>query len=276
MPVRISIVTPSYNQAAFLEETLRSVIAQSKFIHEYFVCDGGSTDGSVDIIRRYADRITHWVSEKDAGQSDAIHKGFTRATGDYLLWINSDDVLLPGALERAHAALAAYPNWDAVTGFHVRMDAASRILSAHRIPGENPAYARWGIHHTIQQTCFFRKRLYEQVGGLDLSLDCVMDTELFCRMFDAGSVWGHIPHYQAGFRQHAAAKGSAEKWSEKYRQEVEWLRQKAPQYCAPNLKHRAGLIAYRASQIISGRQVRGMLDARRWRGKTLSEVFPFP
>src|SRR5204863_9724629 len=147
----------SFNQAAFLEETLRSVIAQKQFVHEYFVVDGGSTDGSVELIRRHADQIDFWLSEKDAGQADAIQKGFSRATGDYLFWLNSDDVLLPGALEKVHAALDAHPQWDALTGYHVRMDAGSRILSCHRTPAEGPVRAKWGIHHVIQQTCFFRR-----------------------------------------------------------------------------------------------------------------------
>ena len=127
MPVRISIVTPSFNQAAFLEETLRSVIAQRKYIHEYFVIDGGSTDGAAEIVHRHAADLDFWISEKDAGQSDAIHKGFSRATGDYLFWLNSDDVLLPGTLwKKLHAALEVHADWDALTGWHVRMDACFR------------------------------------------------------------------------------------------------------------------------------------------------------
>jgi glycosyltransferase involved in cell wall biosynthesis len=276
MPVRLSIITPSYNQAAFLDETLRSIIAQREFIHEWFVIDGGSTDGSVDIIRSHAAHIDHWVSEKDQGQSDAIHKGFSRATGDFLYWLNSDDVLLPQTLQKVHAALEQNPSWDALTGYHVRMDDRSKVISAHRIPPEDPARALWGMHHVIQQTCFFRRSLYEQIGGLDLSLDCVMDTDLWCRMFDAGSHWGHLPQYLAGFRQHAAAKGSAQRWMLKYRAEEKMLQEKYPQYCAINLKHQVGLLVYRASQIFSGRHPLALRDARRWRGKTLAEVFHLP
>ncbi len=273
MPVRISVVTPSFNQAAFLEETLRSVIAQKQFVHEYFVVDGGSTDGSVELIRRHADQIDFWLSEKDAGQADAIQKGFSRASGDYLFWLNSDDVLLPGALEKVHAALDAHPHWDALTGYHVRMDADSRIISCHRTPTESAMRARWGIHHVIQQTCFFRRSLYEKIGKIDPQLHCVLDTELWCRMFDAGAVWGHIPHYLAGFRQHGAAKGSDSKWLQMYRDEEEMLRQKYPRYCADNLKHKAGLLWYRAGQVLGGRHLLAIRDSRRFRGKTLAEAF---
>src|SRR5207302_74615 len=125
--------------------------------------------------------------------------------------------------------------WDALTGYHVRMDADSRILSMHRTPGECPAKARWGVHHVIQQTCFFRRSLYEQAGGIDRSLHCVLDTDLWCRMFDAASTWGHISDYLAGFRQHPAAKGSSPNWLTMYRQEEAMLRRKYPQYCADNL-----------------------------------------
>ena len=255
---RITLVTPSFNQARFLEETLRSVISQREFVHEYMVIDGGSTDGSVDLIRRHADRIDYWVSEKDAGQSEAIDKGFSRATGDYLFWLNSDDVLLPGAMAKVYAALEVNPQWDALTGYHVRMDGESRHVSAHRIPSEDPVAARWGKHHVIQQTCFFRKSLYEKIGGLDRSLHCVMDTDLWCRMFEAGSTWGHIPEYLAGFRQHAAAKGSAAQWTAQYREEEAMLRRKYPQFCADNLKHRLGLLGYRAvldTAVHSGREL---------------------
>src|SRR5436305_2105639 len=109
MATTISVVTPSYNQVRYVEQTLRSVISQREDVHEYFVLDGGSTDGSADVIRRYAGRIDYWVSEKDKGQSDAIHKGFSRATGDVLCWLNSDDLFLPGALRKVREAFDRHP-----------------------------------------------------------------------------------------------------------------------------------------------------------------------
>ncbi|HSI35140.1 MAG TPA: glycosyltransferase, partial [Tepidisphaeraceae bacterium] len=237
--------------------------------------DGGSTDGSADLIRRHAEAapgaIDWWVSERDAGQADAIAKGFARATGDVLCWLNSDDVFLPGAIARARAAFDAHPDWDALTAWHVRMDADSRILSMHRIPAENPRLARWGIHHVNQQTCFFKRAAYEAVGGIDRNLHCVLDTDLWCRMFDRNTRWGHIPEYLAAFRQHATAKGTA--WTTEYAQEEQWMRENHPHYCARTPKHALGQFAYRVAQVLTARHPRALADTRRHRGRTLTEVF---
>ena len=272
---KISIVTPSFNQGQYIEQTILSVLNQNYPNLEYFIIDGCSTDNTVEIIKKYADRISYWVSEKDSGQAEAIAKGFSRATGDVLAWINSDDIYLPGAIAEFSAAFEAHPNWDALTAYHVRMDEGSRILTLHRIPAENPVAAQWGWHHVNQQTCFFKRVVYEKVGGMNLNQHCVLDTDLWLRMFEAGTTWGHIPKYLAGFRSHAAAKGAADsKWAQRYAHEEECMRTKFPQYCAANLKHRLGLMAYKARQILSGRHLRAAADIRKYRGKTLAEVFP--
>jgi glycosyltransferase involved in cell wall biosynthesis len=275
MPPTISVVTPSFNQAKFLEETLRSVLAQRDQIHEYFVIDGGSTDGSTDIIRRYDEQqgggIDYWESTKDQGQADAINKGFARCTGDFLCWLNSDDVFLPGALTKVRKAFEDHPHWDVLTAWHVRIDAESRILTARRVPGDSPSRARWGPHNVCQQTCFFRRSLYEKVGPLDLQLHCALDLELWYRMWDAGSTWGHIPDYLAGYREHPSAKTSS--WQKQFAIESVWMNQRYPQYNADTLKHRTGLRVYRAMQLLSGRHFLAKRDTQRWRGKLLSDVF---
>jgi glycosyltransferase involved in cell wall biosynthesis len=271
MPPTLSILTPSFNQAPFLEQTLRSVFSQRAQIHEYFVYDGGSTDGSVELIKRYACEIDHWVSEKDKGQSDALARGFARATGDYLAWLNSDDVYLPRALERIRAALAANPHWDVVTGNHVRIDADGRILSLHRLPAESQTAARWGVFHPNQPTVFFRRSLYEKVGGLNPDLHLVMDTELFFRMLDAGAVWGHIPAYLAAFRLHQQSKGVGT--YQKYAAEYQFLNQRYPHYHARTARHYLGRAVHKALQWFSGRELAARRDTRQWRGKTIEEVF---
>lgn len=271
MSVSVSIVTPSFNQGRFLEETIRSVLCQRDQIHEYFVFDGGSTDGSADIIRKYAGGIDYWASEKDDGQSDAIHKGFSRATGDVLLWLNSDDVLLPGAVAKVRAAFDRHPEWDVLTGWHAWIDAETRILRLPRIGPESQLRVLWGIHHICQQTCYFKRSLYQKVGGLDLRLHCVMDTELWYRFFDAGVVWGHIPDFLAGFRTHDRTKGLT--WLKKYAEEHAELDQKYPRYHARGLQHRAGQVIYRAGQLLSPIRWASVTQSRRLRGRKLVDVF---
>ena len=271
MPTTLTVVTPSYNQARYLGETLRSVISQRDRVHEYFVLDGGSTDGSRQLIERYADHIDFWVSDKDKGQSDAIHRGFARATGDVLCWLNSDDVFLPGVLRTVLDAFDRHPEWDVLTAYHLQHDADGRVLKAFRIPRDGDDVARWGVVHVCQQTCFFRRRVYEAVGGLNLDLHCVMDTDLWLRMFRHGTTWGHVPQYLAAFRQHAAAKNSS--WLTKYKEEYQYVFRTYPEYFAPTLKHKLGPNLYRLSQIVSGRQVLATLDTRRMRGRKLTDVF---
>lgn len=267
----MSLVTPSFNQARFLDRALESVLSQKDELHEYFVFDGGSTDHSLELIQQHAPRITYWESGADRGQSDAIAKGFARATGDILGWINSDDVLLPGALARIRAAFASHPEWDVVTGHHVRIGPDDRIIAFHRMPAESAELASWGVTHVCQQTCFFRRSLYERVGGLNRELHCVMDTELWYRFFHAGARWGHVPLYLAAFREQPEMKGKT--WLEEYRKEHELLDRRYPHFRARNLKHRLGLAYHRATQIGSGRFLRSRFDTWRLAGRTYQEVF---
>ncbi|MHB1155897.1 MAG: glycosyltransferase family 2 protein [Phycisphaerales bacterium] len=267
----ISVITPSYNQASYLDETIRSVLCQRDQIHEYFVFDGGSTDESVSVIKKYASKIDHWVSEKDKGQSDAIHKGFTRATGDILYWLNSDDVLLPGALARVRQAFADHPDWDVLTSYGCWIDADSRIIKVFRMGRESDRQARGGCMHVCQQTCFFKRELYERVGGLDLKLHCVMDTELWVRMFKAGSVWGLVPQYLAGFRRHDLSKGLS--WGKEYAAEGRWAAEQYPDYYSMTSRWRPMRLGHIVNQLVSGRRLRAWLDERRWTGRKLTDVF---
>ncbi|MDB5321972.1 MAG: glycosyltransferase involved in cell wall bioproteinis [Phycisphaerales bacterium] len=271
MTPKLSIVTPSFNQAPYLEQTLRSVLSQRDQIHEYFVYDGGSTDGSTDIIKKYASQIDYWISEKDKGQSDAIARGFARATGDYLAWINSDDVYLPAALARIRAALDAHPDWDAVSANHARIDAQSRLCSLHRVTAESRAAALRGVFHPHQPTVFFRRTLYEKVGGLNSDLHLVFDTELFYRILDAGAHWGHLPQYLAAFRQHPQSKGIGT--PDKYAGEYAFLNDRYPHYHAPTVRHFLGRAAHKAMQFLSGREFAARRDTGSWRGQTIEECF---
>jgi hypothetical protein len=212
----VSIVTPSYNQAAYVEETIQSVLAQDYPRIEYLVVDGGSTDGSVEIIRRYADRLAYWVSEPDAGQADAINKGAARAHGDLITWLNSDDLLLPGALEMAVEAHIRQPKAllvsDAVH-FGADRDIAFLTPSQHveleyMIKYWRPGW-RWN-----QPGTFAPRHLWQAIGPMDVSLRYVFDRDWMCRLLATGAPVFFLRHPLAAFRMHPGSKtmGEALNW----------------------------------------------------------------
>ena len=205
--MKLSIITPSFNQSRFLEATIRSVLTQKTEI-EYIIVDGGSPDGSVEIIRRYADRLAWWVSEPDEGQADAIRKGFSRASGEILAWLNSDDLLAPGAVTTALAALEANPEAVFVYGNAVSIDAEGRPLNDmlfRTYSLENLA----AFQIICQPAVFFRRAAYEQAGGLDPAYHFLLDHDLWLRMLSAGHAV-HVPELWAFARQHPDAKNVAQ------------------------------------------------------------------
>lgn len=202
--MKISVVTPSFNMASYLEETIISVLENLGPDDEYFIIDGGSTDGSVDIIRRYKSRLTGWVSESDAGYADAIAKGFDRASGDIFCWLNCSDVYLSGALDAARHLLSA--DLDMIFGDDFYIDCAGNVLSYSRgwVPSLRTAtlYGGWT---PLQDACFWRRSLYRQVGGIDRSLKFAADYDLFMRMALAGRA-AYVPLAFSAFRQHPGQK----------------------------------------------------------------------
>ena len=202
----VSIVTPSFNQASYIEATIQSVLNQDYPQVEYIIVDGGSTDGTREVIEKYADRVAWWVSEKDRGQTDAINKGFARARGDVLAWLNSDDTYQPGALREAVAALQANPQAAMVYGNANYTDENGRVIG--RFPAAQTDYRRLrqGYVHIPQQAAFWRASLWKQVGPLDPSFYFAMDYDLWVRLaalaplvYVAGEPW-------ANFRLHRDAK----------------------------------------------------------------------
>ena len=178
----VTIVTPSFEQARFLPDAIESVAAQGRPDIEHIVIDGGSRDGSVEILRRQGDRL-RWISEPDGGQADAINKGFAMARGQIFGWINSDDILLPGAVDAAVEAFRADPWLGLVYGQGYTMDEQGRRLEPFALA--EPFNLRRLIHFgdtILQQTAFFRRSAFEAVGGLDAGLYWALDWDLFIRL----------------------------------------------------------------------------------------------
>jgi len=207
MPPLVSIVTPSFNQARFLEQTILSVLSQDYPNLEYIIVDGGSTDGSVDIIRKVADRLAWWVSEPDQGQTDALNKGFAHARGEIFAWLNSDDTYLPGAITQAVEALHAHPEAAMVYGDANLVDEVGMFIS--RFPARQTSLKNMlrGSVHIPQQSTFFRARLWRQVGPLDPSFHFAMDYDLWVRLARHAPLI-YIPSLWANFRLHGGGKTS--------------------------------------------------------------------
>jgi glycosyltransferase involved in cell wall biosynthesis len=201
----VTIVTPSYNQAPFLERTIRSVLGQTYPNIEYFVMDGGSTDESVDIIRKYEKKLAGWVSEKDHGQTDAINKGFARANGEIIAWLNSDDTYEPEAVARAVAYLEEHPDVGLVYADSMFINADDAVIG--QFPSAQTDYLRLrrGYVHVSQQAAFFRADLWRQVGPLDPTFYFAMDYDLWVRLARVSQV-AYIPGHWANFRLHGGAK----------------------------------------------------------------------
>lgn len=185
---RMSIVTPSYNQGQFIEQTIRSVLHQGYPNLEYIIIDGGSIDESVEIIRKYERWLAHWVSEPDDGQAAAINKGMTKSTGQILGWLNSDDFLLPGALRKVAEMSQQDPDAVAWIGgcYRVRPDGQilSRVLPRRLDRHSLADWSRKGFFY--QPSCFFSARAWDSLGGLDEGLDIAFDFDLWLGLAAVG------------------------------------------------------------------------------------------
>jgi len=203
---KVSIITPSYNQGKYLEATIRSVLEQDYPNIEFFIVDGGSKDNSYDIIQSYADQLDWWVSEKDKGHADALNKGFDRATGDILAWLNSDDTYVsPGVVSEAVAFLQAHPEVGMVYADAHVIDDAGQVIG--QFPARQTDYRRMvnGSVHIPQATTFFRADLYRQVGPLSLSLFFGFDYDLWVKLAKISQV-RYLPRPWANFRLHESGK----------------------------------------------------------------------
>lgn len=206
---KLTVVTPSYNQADYLERTILSVINQQYPNLEFFVIDGGSTDGTKAILEKYADYLTGWVMEKDTGQTSAINKGFRQATGDYVAYQNSDDVFAPDALWRVAKAWQQAPQTDVFFGNMYIIDEQDVILEELRVPSFSAGCQVYEGMQVFNQSLFIRRSLLAEAGWLDESLRFVMDYEIVTRLgVRPGVRFKHVPGFWGSFRVQPDAKSS--------------------------------------------------------------------
>ncbi|MEA3439609.1 MAG: glycosyltransferase family 2 protein [Chloroflexota bacterium] len=239
----ISIITPSYNQAPFLEHTIRSVLAQDCTDLEYIIVDGGSDDGSIDIIKHYQEEIAWWVSEPDEGQADAINKGFLRASGEFVAWLNSDDLYLPGAVNQAVAELRANPELGMVYGDAITIDGEGRPLN-------RLSFGDWGLlelmsfHIICQPAVFMRRRTLEEAGGLDPTYHYMLDHQLWIRIANIALI-KHIANTLATARHHPLAKNVSQPagFSQETQSLLSWMEKQ---------KELAPILADNRRQILAG------------------------
>lgn len=178
---KISIVTPSFNQGQFLEETIQSILNQNYTNLEYIIIDGGSTDNSLEIIKKYEKYLTYWVSEKDNGQTHAINKGFKIATGQFVNWINSDDLLENGALNKLNQKIIAHPSIDIIYGDYKAIDKDSKLIYKRKASPYFKNCLYWGRQLSSQPSVFFKKELLNKYGNLNEDINFCMDIEFWIR-----------------------------------------------------------------------------------------------
>lgn len=217
---RISVITPSYNQGEYLEQTIRSVLLQGYPNLDYIIIDGGSTDGSLDVIKKYAPWLSCWVSEKDTGQSAAINKGFARTTGEILAWLNSDDYYELGTLDLVARTINPEKGRDVVVGNVRPFGGEYGEGYVHKTIA--PTLYRQLYHYELgrvggftahpgQSNLFWHRRVFESVGFLDESLHYSMDYDYWIRMLMNGFSFCHVPHCLSHYRFHKDSK-SCQGW----------------------------------------------------------------
>ncbi len=209
MSLKFSIVTPSFNQAHFLEETILSVLNQRYPNLEYIVIDGGSTDNTVEIVRKYEEHIAYWVSEKDRGQVDALNKGFARATGDILAFINSDDVYLPGTFAAVAKAFESDPACDWLCGDTIMFGEGHSTGIVHSVVPRSAAHCLSWAYEAPQPGHFWKKKLIEQFK-FDEAWPYDFDHDLYVRLLLAGYSCKYVPLPFAAYRLHQVSKTVAE------------------------------------------------------------------
>ncbi len=226
--MKISVITPSFNQAKFLEECLLSVKEQSCPAFEHIVVDGASSDGSVEILKRYSAmpgwEHLKWISEPDRGQSDALNKGFRMAQGDWIGWLNSDDAYVPGCFQTVVSAAAQWQDASVLYGDYLWIDENSRLLQVRREIEFSRFVMLFNRINLVPSSgaLFLHKRIFDDGNFIDESLHYAMDYELYLRLSKRGYRFQHVKKVFGRFRWHAASKTVAHKSDQAF--EVEKVR----------------------------------------------------
>jgi glycosyltransferase involved in cell wall biosynthesis len=260
----VSIITPSYNQSEFLEDTIKSVLAQDYPAIEYLIADGGSTDGSVDIISKYSSELAWWVSEADDGQASAINKGMAKAKGEIVAWLNSDDLYLPGAVSEAVEVYKSNPQTGLVYGDAVTIDAEGRPIKKLIFPD-------WELEDLVgfriicQPAVFMARNLFEQATGLDLNYHFMLDHHLWIRIASLAPI-KHVPAMWAAARHHEAAKNVSQSadFGRESLEVLAWMQTQAElaPLVAKNKRHvLAGAYRLNARYLLDGGQYRPALES---------------
>lgn len=268
---KISVITPSFNQEEFIERTILSIINQDYPNIEYIIIDGGSTDKSVDIIKKYDKDIAYWVSEKDDGQTDAINKGMEKATGDIVCWVNSDDLLVPGALKIVGDYFMEHPDIEFFNGLTVKVDKWDNILFIGHIIN-NKWFHKRGVYNISQQGMFWKRSLFDRIGKLDASYHYCMDVEWIVRLYANNVKMARTDSALGAIRVYAETKsgsagkelweGDQKKISEKYNGLYTNLNKTKPM-----------LYLYGLVKLFKGQYFKDWLFKKRYAGKKLNDVF---
>lgn len=208
---KISIVTPSYNQGNFIEETIRSVLLQNYLDIEYIIIDGGSTDSSVDIIRKYEPWIKFWVSEPDRGQTHAVNKGFSHCSGEIMAWLNSDDTYEPGTISKVAVSMAKDSSIDVLYGnLTITDENGHSVTEIRTVPFNSKAYLYETVHIISQSAVFWRKEIFQKVGEVDENYSYAMDRDLIIRFAENNAKFHFVRHLLGTYRFHKGAKTSSD------------------------------------------------------------------
>jgi glycosyltransferase involved in cell wall biosynthesis len=209
--VKITIVTPSYNQGQFIGETIESIVTQDYAEFEYFIVDGKSTDNSLDVISRYKDHIDCLICEPDKGQTDAINKGLLKASGELFSWVNSDDILLPNCLKMVGSYYAEMDQPDIITANVLYIDELGIIKRCLNMKNQSRFFFSKGVWYAAAPVVFFNRRKVIEYGCLNDNLQLCMDLDLWMKFFRYNAKVVHIPYYLGCFRVHSKSKGEMAK-----------------------------------------------------------------